>query len=185
MLSKTSVFARNTAGTAAVEFAILGSTFFMLLLGHFEVGYLLFLQHRLDDATVAASRTIQLGISQRAQDDTVQKFRNNRLCPAMGSSLDCSRVIVDTGILSASNANFDSETWAKTPIGSSSGTTFCIGAAGEYMFLRVSYPQAPVLGAFLPAGMFTLYGGQRVTMLQSFATWRIEPVEARRTGPCE
>ncbi len=185
MRRKASEFAANAAGTAAVEFAILGSAFFMLLLGHFEVGYLLFLQHRLDDATVAASRAVQLGVAQRAQDDTAQKFRDNRLCPAMGTFLDCSRAIVDTGVLPADSATFDSGTWANIAVGSRSGDAFCIGAASEYMFLRVSYPQAPILGAFLPDAMFTLYGGKRVTMLQSYAAWRVEPVEARRTGPCK
>lgn len=185
MLSKASKFSANISGNAAIEFAVLGSLFLMLLLGFIEVAHLLFLQHRLDDATVSASRAIQIGAAQRGQDDTIQKFIDNRLCPALGAFLDCSRVVVDTGILADSSNAFDSDVWSKIPVGSRAGDKFCLGSTGQYMFLRVSYPQLPILGGLLPDGMFTTYAGQRVTLLQSFAAWRIEPVEAKRTGPCK
>lgn len=185
MTRKISIFAGNASGTAAIEFALLGSVFFLLLLGHFEVARLLFLQHRLDDATVVASRAMQLGVAQQAQDDTAQKFRDNRLCPALGSFLDCSRVIVDVGILPVASSSFDGNTWSGVAVGSLSGNRFCIGSTGQYMFLRVSYPQPPLLSTLLPDGMFTTYAGERVTMLQSFAAWRNEPVDAQQTGPCQ
>jgi len=178
-------FAKNNAGAAAVEFAPLGSLFLTLLFGHVEVGYLLFLQHRLDDATVAAARSIMLGASQRASDDTVEKFKTNRLCPQLAPFFDCSRVIVEGGILPDSATAFDASTWDRTPIGSQTAANFCLGATGQYMFLRVSYPEPPVVGQILPAGMFTSYGGERVTMLASYAAWRNEPVEAKKTGPCQ
>ncbi|KQQ80614.1 TadE/TadG family type IV pilus assembly protein [Aureimonas sp. Leaf324] len=178
-------FAKNNAGAAAVEFALLGSLFLTLLFGHVEVGYLLFLQHRLDDATVAAARSIMLGASQRASDDTVEKFKTNRLCPQLAPFFDCSRVIVEGGILPDSATAFDASTWDRTPIGSQTAANFCLGATGQYMFLRVSYPEPPVVGQILPAGMFTSYGGERVTMLASYAAWRNEPVEAKKTGPCQ
>lgn len=185
MFSRFSTFAAGVAGSAAIEFALLGSIFCVLMLGQFEIGYMLYLQHSLDDATVVASRSIQVGVAQRAQDDTVDKFKTNRLCPALGSLLDCSKVIVDSGLLPNAGSSFDSGTWANTPIGSRSADTFCLGSSGEYMFLRISYPQPPITGGLLPASMFTLYNGQKVTMLQSFAVIRIEPVQAKRTGPCK
>lgn len=175
----------DASGSVAIEFALLGSLFFLLLLGHVEVARILFLQHQLDDATVAASRAIQLGIPQQAQDDTVQKFRDNRLCPVLGSFLDCARVVIDTGVLPDGSVAFNSNLWNETPVGSRAGNAFCLGATGQSMFLRISYPLSPILGGLLPDGMFTSYGGQRVTMLQSFAAWRIEPVAAKRTGPCQ
>lgn len=178
-------FARDAAGTAAVEFAVLGTLFLTLLLGHIEVGYLLFLQHRLDNATVAASRSIMLGFSQRASDDTVDKFRTNRVCPALAPFVDCARVVVEAGILSDSATSFDAGIWDRTPVGSRSSDSFCLGASGQYMFLRVSYPQRPVVGQILPASMFSSYRGEPVTMLTSYAAWRNEPVEARKTGPCK
>lgn len=185
MLSSANKISTNTAGSAAVEFALLGSLFLMLLLGFIEVAHLLFLQHRLDDATVSASRAIQIGMAQKGPDDTAQKFRDHRLCPALGAFLDCARVVVDTGILAESSSSFDSNVWSAIPVGSRAGDKFCLGSTGQYMFLRVSYPQPPILGGLLPDGMFTTYEGQRVTLLQSFAAWRIEPVEAKRTGPCK
>ncbi|SFF23791.1 Flp pilus assembly protein TadG [Aureimonas phyllosphaerae] len=178
-------FAKDKTGSAAVEFALVGSLFLTLLLGHVEVGYLLFLQHRLDDATIAASRSIMLGVSQRASDDTVEKFKTNRICPALRPFFDCSRLIVEGGILPDSAPAFDADTWKRRAVGSQSSGQYCLGATGQYMFLRVSYPQRPIVGQILPAGMFSTYGGERVTMLTSYAAWRNEPVEAKKTGPCQ
>lgn len=163
----------------------MGTLFLTLLLGHIEVGYLLFLQHRLDDATVAASRSIMLGLSQRASDDTVEKFKTNRVCPALEPYFDCARLVVEGGILPDTATSFDANTWDRIPIGSQTSANFCLGSTGQYMFLRVSYPQRPIVGQILPAAMFSSYNGESVTMLASYAAWRNEPVETKKTGPCQ
>ncbi|KQT43014.1 hypothetical protein ASG43_15885 [Aureimonas sp. Leaf454] len=156
----------------------------MLLLGHFQIGYSLYLQHRLDDATTIAARALQLGSVQRSDANTADKFKSSYLCPRLGTLFDCARVIADSRILPAANASFDGDLWARTPVASQAQTPYCVGSAGEYMFLRISYPSQSLLGTILPASMFTSFDGKPVTMLQSFAALRIEPVDARRTGAC-
>lgn len=181
-LGKRSQFGRNAAGNVAIEFAILAPVFFLLLLGQMEVGFNLFQQHRMDDATAGLSRSIQIGNAQSRNLETEQDLRE-AICPALGSSFRCERVMINVAVSNDWGAAFDPRLWAHTPLSRvDRPSAYCLASAGEYMFLRLSYPQASFTASLLPEAFYTAFDGERVVMLQSYAALRVEPVGARRTG---
>lgn len=181
-LGKWVVFRRDASGSVAVEFAILAPVFLMLLLGQMEVGFHLFQQHRIDDATTALARSIQLGTAQSRNLETEADLRA-ALCPALGDTFRCERIMINVAVSNDWGAAFDPTLWSRTPLSRiDRPAPYCLASAGEYMFLRVSYPQGSFTAGLMPAGLYTMFADERVVMLQSFAALRVEPVGARRTG---
>lgn len=176
------MFDRDESGNAAVEFAILAPFFFMLLLGQMEVGFTLFQQHRIDDATAALSRSIQLGNAQTRNLETEAALRE-ALCPWLGQTFRCSDVMINVAVSNDWGSSFDPDLWSRTALSTvEQPAPYCLASAGEYMFMRVSYPQSSFAASLLPAAMYETFQGKPVTMLQSFAALKVEPVGARRTG---
>src|SRR5580700_4254194 len=73
----------DTSGAAAIEFALVGSTFMMMLLASFEFGYMLFVQSALDNAARDAARLIRTGQAQMSSNPT-STFQT-LLCNDVGS----------------------------------------------------------------------------------------------------
>lgn len=81
----------DASGAAAVEFAIVGSTFMMMLLACFEFGFMLFVQSTLDNASRDAARLIRTGQAQTASNPT-SSFQT-LLCNEVGSLIGCGNII--------------------------------------------------------------------------------------------
>jgi len=83
-----------TAGTVALEFALIGSAFLGLLIFVFELGFLLYAQTALDFGVKEAARQMQTGQQTIANGASQALFLTQVLCPALGALLLCSGVVV-------------------------------------------------------------------------------------------
>ena len=78
-------------GNASIEFAIVGSSFMLMLLASFEFGYMLFVQSVLDNAARDAARLIRTGQAQGSAN--AQTTFQNLLCGDVGSLIACANII--------------------------------------------------------------------------------------------
>jgi Flp pilus assembly protein TadG len=78
-------------GATAVEFAIVGSLFLMLLLAIFELGYMVFVQSVLDSSARTAARQIRTGQVQ-ASGNAQTNFQT-ALCAEVSSVIGCGSLI--------------------------------------------------------------------------------------------
>jgi Flp pilus assembly protein TadG len=78
-------------GATAVEFAIVGSLFLTLLLGTFELGYMVFVQSVLDSSARTAARLIRTGQAQAASNP--QTYFQTAVCNGVSSIIGCGNII--------------------------------------------------------------------------------------------
>lgn len=85
-------FRGDARGTTAVEFALVATPFFLLMLGILTVGMQYLALHSLEHAVAEASRQVRTGQAQKA-DSTVDDFRK-MVCDAAGSTISCDSHLV-------------------------------------------------------------------------------------------
>ncbi|HEY5072827.1 MAG TPA: TadE/TadG family type IV pilus assembly protein [Caulobacteraceae bacterium] len=165
-------FACERRGAAAVEFAIIATPFFMLLLGVVELGMLFMASTTLDAATFNASREIRTGQLQLYGTNTAAGFKSV-VCANMSwlSASDCSaNVVVDVRTF----ATFSSIS-VTPPITNGaldpSKTSFDSGTSCSIVLVRVFYPYT-LLAPLLEPGMPNLGATQR--LVTSSAAFRNE-----------
>ena len=129
----------DTSGTAAIEFALVGSTFMMMLLASFEFGYMLFVQSVLDNAARDAARLIRTGQAQMSSNPT-STFQT-LLCNDVGSLIGCGSIIYQA---QAFNAWTDAQTAVNTPPTRSANGAFVSagfnpGSQGQILVVTVTY----------------------------------------------
>ena len=78
-------------GATAVEFAIVGSVFLMLLMAIFELGFMVFVQSVLDSSARSAARLIRTG--QAAAAANPQTYFQTALCNAVSSVIGCGKLV--------------------------------------------------------------------------------------------
>ncbi|MEZ5895232.1 MAG: TadE/TadG family type IV pilus assembly protein [Parvularculaceae bacterium] len=78
---------KNTAGSAAVEFALVLPAFLVMMFSTFEVGWFYFANSQVDAATVEASRFIRTGRAQKQGYDKDAFF--DAVCPSLELFGDC------------------------------------------------------------------------------------------------
>ncbi len=100
-------------------------------------------QHRLDDASIQAARSIQVGVAQNAQGRHGREVQAEPNLPGARRLDGLQPRRRRYGHSGRQQHGFDSNAWDTIPVGSRSGGSFCIGATGQYMFMRVSYTQRP------------------------------------------
>ncbi|HVH79068.1 MAG TPA: TadE/TadG family type IV pilus assembly protein, partial [Stellaceae bacterium] len=81
----------DARGGAAIEFAIVGSAFMLMLLATFEFGYMLFVQSVLDNAARDAARLIRTGQVQTSANPT--STFSTLLCNEVGSLIGCGSIV--------------------------------------------------------------------------------------------
>lgn len=81
-------FRADTRGTTAVEFALVATPFFVLMMGIMTVGMQYLALHSLEHAVSEASRQIRTGQAQQKEGYTVNDFRN-LVCDAAGPLIAC------------------------------------------------------------------------------------------------
>ena len=82
--------ARNDDGATAIEFAMVGIPFFMMLFGIMGVGFYFFSIFNLENAVEQASRTLRTGEAQKAVTTKVQF--SDAVCGQLAPFFDCKGV---------------------------------------------------------------------------------------------
>ena len=127
------------AGTVALEFALIGTSFFGLLLFVFELGFILYAQTALDFAVKEAARQMQTGQQTIADGASQSSFQSAVLCPYLGGLLSCSNVVVTLQPVTT----FQSPTTPPSP--PYSNITVDPGVSGNLMLLQAYYtPNIPI-----------------------------------------
>jgi Flp pilus assembly protein TadG len=137
------------AGSVALEFALIGSTFLALLVFVFELGFDLYAQTSLDYAVKQAARQMQTGQQTVANGTTQTSFQTLVFCPFLSSFLSCAGVVVTLQPVST----FQTPVTPPTP--PFSNITVNPGGTGKLMLLQAYYnPPIPLW----PLNVTTLVG---------------------------
>jgi Flp pilus assembly protein TadG len=163
---------RCRSGAAAVEFAMIATPLFALIIGILQIGAIFMAQQQLETAVEKSARTVLTGQAQ--QGGVTQSQFATALCANLTLLFKCSDVMVDLRSASAFSA---AETSAPTLTYDASGNvtntwSFQMGSAGTIMVLRVMY-QFPVVGGPLNGGLANLGNGKR--LLMATAVFQVEP----------
>jgi Flp pilus assembly protein TadG len=138
-----------TAGTVALEFGLLAIAFLGLLLGIFELGFLLFAQISLDYAATEAARSLLTGQTTIKSGANQQVFQSTDFCAYLSPLITCSGVIVVLQPV----VNYQTTLTNDPP--PTSTTTVNPGGPGSLMLLQAYYtPGIPVW----PLNVSTLIG---------------------------
>jgi Flp pilus assembly protein TadG len=162
---------RDRRGSVAVEFALIGIPFFMLLFGILEVGLIFFGNSMLEKATADGARLVRTGQAQAA-NMTATQF-HDYICTQVSPLLSCSTNLqVDVEAF-----NDFSDVNITNPI-NTNGTlntnlnNYIVGGPGDIVLVRTFYTWdivTPLLRPFFS----NLANGQR--LMTSAATFRNEP----------
>jgi Flp pilus assembly protein TadG len=139
--------------TTALEFAILGASFILLVLGAFEVGYDFFVASALDYAVHVAARSVQVGTATgSAKGSNAAAWVTSQVCPALGKLLSCNGLYVSiaavpSGMNYYAYLSVNPPTLAAT---TSSSNSVCTGGAGQMMLLSAYYLGPSFLGGLVP-----------------------------------
>jgi Flp pilus assembly protein TadG len=170
-LVKRCFAAFDARGGAAIEFAVVGSCFMLMLLASFEFGYMLFIQSVLDNAARDAARLIRTGQAQQSADanTTFQTL----LCNDVGSLIGCGSLIYQSQV-------FNNWTAAQTavntpPTRNANGTYvsagFSAGTQSQIVVVTVTYNYP-----FFTPWIGSLLGGSSSTaLLMSTVVFQNEP----------
>jgi Flp pilus assembly protein TadG len=137
---------RCRRGNVAIEFAILGPIFLMLMFGVLEVSLAYYAGTSLEAGVHEAARQVRTGRTMQAADP-VADFKTN-LCRLLTGVIACpSAVVIDVRNFNSFNSmTLPSFT---NPDGSANGTVFQPGSAGSIVLVRVAYFyqfKTPLLG---------------------------------------
>jgi Flp pilus assembly protein TadG len=151
-------FARDAGGVAAVEMALVGPLFLLLLLAIIELGLILTTQTVLDGASRDAARLIRTGQAQ-SQGSPITTFQS-LLCSKMSvlmSVSNCqSSVVFDVQVFSSFSAvSFSPCARSFNQTGGGTACSFSPGVGGDIVAVKVSYPRPfliPWVGACLSGG---------------------------------
>ncbi|HHI81944.1 MAG TPA: pilus assembly protein [Rhizobiales bacterium] len=124
---------KDESGATAVEFALVATPFFALLMALFEVGMIFWTGSLLDNAVADAARLIRTGQAQ-AGGFSKSKFRT-AICAKM-FMIDCNKLVIDVRKF----PDFNSVTTPSLVKGSNlKPGSFALGTGGEIVLVRVFY----------------------------------------------
>ncbi|MGC9270250.1 TadE/TadG family type IV pilus assembly protein [Acidiphilium sp.] len=195
-LFRRTVLAADRRGSFALEFAMVGPIFLLMLLFIFNVSYTLFMNEVLNNATQTVARAIQTGNAQGASSGSsfVQKY----FCPNTYGLLSCSNIYLRVEQINTSACtDFYDATSATLPIsggalqlgdyggtGSDLGPTacatgnsttgFCNAGPNEEILISVIYPAPSFMGGLLGTASVVTYNGNSVTPLLATAGFETE-----------
>jgi Flp pilus assembly protein TadG len=159
-------------GTASIEFAIVGSSFMLMLLASFEFGYMLFVQSVLDNAARDAARLVRTGQAQESAN--AQTTFQTLLCNEVGSLVGCGNILYQAQVF---NAWTDAQTSVNNGV-TRNGTTgnlvssgFSAGTPGQIVVVTVTYNYpffTPWIGGLVGNGTNSAF-------LQSTVVFQNEP----------
>ncbi len=146
--------ALGDSGVAAIEFAIVGSAFMLMLLASFEFGYMLFVQSVLDNAARDAARLIRTGQAQGSANP--QTTFQTLLCNDVGAIVGCGNIVYQSQVF---NDWPSAQTAMNTPPtrdvnGNMVSAGFSAGTQGQIVVVTASYNypfSTPWVGGFFGA----------------------------------
>lgn len=162
----------DCSGTTAIEFAMVGMPFLMLLFGIISVGLFFFTTFTLENAVEEASRLIRTGQAQES-GMTADQFKTE-ICTRVPRFVDCN------GKMRVNVQKFTGFGSITTPTCTNSGgnlvdpasTTYQTGAGGDIVLVTVCYEWE--LGGKIPfLSMATMANGS--ALIQASTTFKTEP----------
>lgn len=163
--------ALDAGGAAAIEFALVGSAFMLMLLACFEFGYMLFVQSVLDNAARDAARLVRTGQAQNSSNPT--STFSTLLCSEVGTLIGCGSIVYQAQVF---NDWTDAQTAVNTPAsrdanGNFVSAGFSPGTAGQILVVTVTYNYpfvTPWIGGLVG-------GGTKSALLTSTVVFQNEP----------
>ncbi|MDB5510418.1 MAG: hypothetical protein JWL93_2887 [Hyphomicrobiales bacterium] len=154
-------FRHETKAATAVEFALVGLPFCLVMFVIMETGLISYVQSTLDDVATSAARQIMTGQVQSGQIPGQSSgarlngsgFRKTVICPKLSALLDCDRVTVNVFAMAetrvGSNVFFTSE--GELIVSTKDGERICPGKPGELAYLQISYAMPAITSQLSPA----------------------------------
>jgi Flp pilus assembly protein TadG len=169
-------FRKSQDGVTAIEFAMVGPVFFLMLGVTLETGIMMFTEYVLQTSVQEAARIVRTGQAHE-QKMSASKFKES-VCRLMGKMVDCNgkvTVYLDskanfTG-LSTSTPNYLSIGPADD--GTPSPTTFTCGAPGQSVALIATYDWKFYIPYFM--NYFGNKNGNKTRRMAGFAMFQNEP----------
>jgi Flp pilus assembly protein TadG len=121
------------AGAVALEFGLLATAFIGLLLGVFELGFLMFAQISLDYATASSARALFTGQVSIASGTSQATFQSVDFCSYLSPLVACGGVL----IVLQPVTNFQMS--LSTQTAPTNGTTVNPGGPGSLMMMEAFY----------------------------------------------
>lgn len=161
-------FKKDENGVTAIEFAILGAPFFMLLMAIVETSLMFFAGQVLESAVDDVGRKIRTG--QLAQNMTEEQLRN-AVCDEAAYLFTCDDIYIDLQVV----ATFDDLGDRPEPVGGElDPSQFNFQAAGpEQIVMMTIVTEWPVLSNYLQSSLADLNNGNAI--LNAVAVFKTEP----------
>jgi Flp pilus assembly protein TadG len=156
--SLTLRFIKAREGATAVEFGLVATPFFLLIMGVIEIALFFFATTMIETATAEAARSIRTGEVLVAGDGPAE-FRN-RICARAGAILDCARIQVDVRRIDNFSAAQLGALVGEDGV-DSSGFGFDPGGPGEIIVVRAVY-EWPLIAPGQFNGLANLPGNKRL-----------------------
>jgi Flp pilus assembly protein TadG len=134
-------FLRHDQAAAAIEFAIGGSVFFLMICMIIEVDLIIFTQSVLDNATRDAARLIRTGQVQNAGGATT--MFTQRLCTDVGTLIPCSKI--QYNVQSGTAFSSLNATVKINGSGTMKNTQFTPGTSGQDVLVQVGYYRPTII----------------------------------------
>lgn len=176
-------FARAEDAAAAVEFALVAAPFLALIFAILETALVFFAGQNLEAAATEAGRMVMTGQAQTAGYTSLDDFKTNVVCPALGtgSLFSCANVQVDV----QTYTDFSSITSAppiKNGALDTSKMCYAPGGPGAIVVVRLYYAW-PIYLSLLNDSLSNLANGKR--LLVATSVFRNEPFTASgNTNTC-
>ena len=180
-------FLKERKAAVAVELAIIGAPFLLMILEIFQSALFVYYSGMLNHATESAARQILVGSVQN-KSLTQTQFINNLLCPLLPAAMSCGNVIVN--LQTVSEAGYpggfyafvnSSQTAIIIPPLNNTQTSFCPGGSGDYVYLQVFYAMPLIIPVWLPT-VTTSFQGQTVKLVSAAAAFKNEPYQSSYSG---
>ena len=168
-------FRRNRDGSTAVEFAMVGIPFFMLIFGILEIGIVFLAMQMMDNAVQDTAHLIKTG---QAQTDGISKAEfKEAVCAGlpgfMSGGAGCERLYVDVQKFNTfADINNVNTTIVNGDGEINDDTGYDVGNSGEIVLVRAYYAW-PMITNVIKESFADLADGSR--LLMSAAAFRNEP----------
>ena len=168
-------FARNTHGTTAIEFAMVGLPFLLMLFGTLIIGLFFFTTFALENAVERAGRLIRTG--QVAAANMSEADFKAEVCSRVPVFVDCNNKLIVLVQSFADNAASIGPLGCLNPAGTdlTNSSSFDPGTPNAIVLVTVCYKWE--LTAAMPFFDLGNMGASRNRLIQASTTFRTEPYE--------
>lgn len=139
LIAGTATLLRKRSGVIAIEFAVVGSVFLLLVLFAMNIGLQQFRQSTMDAATQMAARQMQIGTTRDPVGVT------SLICKQLSIvAPDCGTSTLQ--LYAVSGSSFTPMVWVSSPnTGIPPSSSFLPGASLSYVLLQVAYKTSPIV----------------------------------------